>query len=441
MSSYRVSFFGLGYVGLTMAACFASKGFMVTGYDVDKGRIRSLKAGRTPMFEPGVGELIAKAGGLLRATDDPAEAVSGADFIFITTGTPSRSDGSIDTGYVESAARTIGEMLKGSNRYAVIVVKSTVVPGTTAGPVREELERGSGLAAGKGFGLVMNPEFLKEGHAVDDMFRPDRLVIGEVDRRSGDSILGLYDEFYDDHLPPVLRTTTANAELIKYANNSFLAIKIGFANSMARLCQTIPGGDVDVVMKGIGMDSRIGPEFLRAGVAWGGSCFPKDLKAIRAFAEGRGVKLGLVDASLEANDNGPLEMVAACERAIGGLEGKAVAILGLSFKPDTDDTRESPAIRMGLEFIRKGATVRAFDPAVKQAPSGFTIYGDPLDCIQGADLAVLATEWKAIQEIRPAAFKERMRNAVVMDTRRVYDRSSFRAAGVRLLQLGRDEGY
>lgn len=437
MRSYGVSFFGLGYVGLTMAACFASKGFKVIGYDVDEGKVRSLREKRAPIFEPGVEGLITDAGDLLQATDDPAEAVSASDFIFITTGTPSRSDGSIDTSYVRSAAKAIGEMMKGSDRYRVIVVKSTVVPGTTAGPIRAELEAASGLVAGKGFGLVMNPEFLKEGHAVDDMFKPDRLVVGEVDPRSGDSIVRLYDEFYDRHPPPAIRTTLENAELIKYANNSFLAIKIGFANSMARVCQTIPGGDVDVVMKGIGLDSRIGPDFLRAGVAWGGSCFPKDLRAIRAFAAERGVKLRLVDASLETNEEGPLEVVSACEKAIGGLKGKAVAILGLAFKPDTDDTRESPAIRMGLEFMRKGANVRAFDPVVRLAPPGFTISEGPLSCIEGTDLAVLATEWKALREIRPEAFVKMMRNAVVMDTRRAYDRSSFAAAGVRLLQLGR----
>ncbi|MEM4092900.1 MAG: nucleotide sugar dehydrogenase, partial [Conexivisphaerales archaeon] len=284
----RISFFGLGYVGLTMAACFASRGFDVIGYDVDNSKVKMLKEKKAPIFEPGIAKLIAESGDLLQATGDPTEAVAGSDFIFITTGTPSRDDGSIDIRYVEAAAKTIGSLLNTSGVYPVIVVKSTVVPGTTGGQIRNQLESASGRAAGDDFGLTMNPEFLKEGHAVEDMLKPDRLVIGEVNKKSGDALVSLYDDFYRHSLPPLVRTTLENAELIKYANNSFLALKISFANSIARLCEVIPGGDVDMIMKGIGLDSRIGNSFLRAGIAWGGSCFPKDLTAIRSFAKQKG---------------------------------------------------------------------------------------------------------------------------------------------------------
>ncbi|MEM3191133.1 MAG: UDP-glucose/GDP-mannose dehydrogenase family protein, partial [Candidatus Parvarchaeota archaeon] len=434
-----ISFFGLGYVGLTMAACFASRGFDVIGYDVDNSKVKMLKEKKAPIFEPGIAKLIAESGDLLQATGDPTEAVAGSDFIFITTGTPSRDDGSIDIRYVEAAAKTIGSLLNTSGVYPVIVVKSTVVPGTTGGQIRNQLESASGRAAGDDFGLTMNPEFLKEGHAVEDMLKPDRLVIGEVNKKSGDALVSLYDDFYRHSLPPLVRTTLENAELIKYANNSFLALKISFANSIARLCEVIPGGDVDMIMKGIGLDSRIGNSFLRAGIAWGGSCFPKDLKAIRSFAKQKGVRLELVDASLEVNKEGPVQVVDRCASIMGGLSGKTVALLGLAFKPDTDDIRESPAIMVGVELIRRGATVKAFDPVIKSAPNGFILSSDIVECLRGADIALLATEWKEFQKIEPKLFASVMRTAVVMDTRRVYEREAFTAAGVRLFQLGRGE--
>jgi UDPglucose 6-dehydrogenase len=432
----RAAFIGLGYVGLTTAICMASRGMEVSGYDVDGGRMESLRRGELPILEPGLDSLFegARSRGTISFPGSAEEAVRGADAVFITVGTPSRGDGSIDLSHVVSAARSIGRAMRSDSRYRVIVVKSTVVPGTTMGPVRSALEGESGMSCCRDFGLAMNPEFLREGSAVEDTLSPDRIVIGESDPRAGDLLLDLYGELHGSAMPPVLRTTPENAELIKYANNAFLAIKVSFANMFARLCSRIPGADVDVVMRGIGMDRRIGPSFLNAGMAWGGSCFPKDLRAIAAFARGMGVRLDLVEAALEMNSRGPSEVADVLEGELGGLRGRVIAVLGASFKPGTDDARESPAIWLAGELGRRGAIVRVCDPAARA--QGIEVIRDPGRCLEGADAAVLATEWDQFRDLAPGDFL-RMRGRVVVDTRRVYDPGRFGAAGVRLIQLGR----
>ena len=424
----KVSFIGLGYVGLTTAICFASKGMEVTGYDTDLEKIKKLKEGKLTIFEPGLEDLFKST--KVNFTEDPEHAIRNSDIVFITVGTPSNEDGSINLSYVKSAAKTIGENL---NEYKVIVVKSTVIPGTTMGPVREEIERASGKKCCKDFGLVMNPEFLKEGTAVKDTFYPDRLVIGESDKKAGDIVLNLYSSFYNV-LPPLVRTTPENAELIKYANNSFLAIKVSFANMMARLCMKIPGADVDTVMKGIGLDKRIGPDFLNAGIAWGGSCFPKDLKALVIFAKEKGVSLDLVEAALRLNNRGPKDIVEILEKEIGNLKGKKVGVLGVSFKPNTNDTRESPSLRLIEELISKEAKVVACDP--KAIASEINVNREVSKCLEKVDAVILATEWEDYKKLNAKDFKI-YGVKLVIDTRRVYDKEEFYKQGIKLIQLGK----
>ncbi len=427
---HRVAFIGLGYVGLTTAVCFASKGIDVVGYDVDRNKVQKLKDGRLPIYEPGLQELF-RSSKNLKFTEDPAEAIESSDVVFITVGTPSNDYGSIDLSYVKDASSTIGRYLK---EYKVVVVKSTVVPGTTSGLVRREIEASSGRKCCEDFGLVMNPEFLREGMAVYDTFHPDRIIIGEMDARSGDVLLELYRNFYQE-LPPVIRTTPENAELIKYANNAFLALKVTFANMMARLCMEIPGADVDVVMKGIGLDKRIGPDFLYAGMAWGGSCFPKDLKALVSFAREKGINLDLIESALEINRRGPVEVADILEKELNGLEGKVVAVLGVAFKPNTDDTRESPAVYLMEELIKRKAQVVACDPAATM--KNLIVKRSVNECLEKADAAVLVTEWDDYKKLRPKEFLK-LKHKLVIDTRRVYDPKDFRKMGIRLIQLGRN---
>ncbi|MDG6928025.1 MAG: UDP-glucose/GDP-mannose dehydrogenase family protein [Nitrososphaerota archaeon] len=425
----NVAFFGLGYVGLVTAATVASRGYNVFCYDVDRGKIDALRKGKVPIFEPGLEELIKKT--RVTFTDSPAEAVEKSDLIFITVGTPSMPDGSIVLRYVKAASEEIGRHM---NAYKVIAVKSTVVPGTLNGVVKPALES-NGKRCCVDFGLVSNPEFLREGRAIEDTLKPDRVVIGQADSRSGDTLESFWRDIAGQYEPPVLRTTPENAEMIKYANNSFLAMKVTFANMFARLCQRIPGADVDVVMKGIGLDRRIGKEFLYAGMAWGGSCFPKDLKAIACYAKSKGTELGLVEEALSINNRGPADIAGMAGQLIGGIKGKTVSIIGITFKPDTDDTRESPAFALAYELKSRGAEIKCCDPKASSYPEGCSFFRNYKDCLKGSDLAILVTEWEEYKKLGPEDFKL-MRNPALIDTRRVYSRELFEQNGVKLLQLG-----
>ncbi|MEM3449106.1 MAG: nucleotide sugar dehydrogenase, partial [Nitrososphaerota archaeon] len=289
----NISFFGLGYVGIVYSVGFASKGFQVTGFDIDRERVKKLGEGISPIHEPHLKELLEEciSKRTLRVTDDPEEAVSRSDVTFITVGTPSENDGSVDLKHVVKASNMIGKELKDKSRWHLITVKSTVTPGTTENIVRKTIEEVSGKTAFKDFGLAVNPEFLREGSAVEDFMKPDRIIIGTNDEKSRH----ILEEIYSTFDCPKLVTNMNTAELIKYANNAFLAMKVSFINMIANLCQEIPGCDVEVVAKGIGLDRRIGEQFLRAGAGWGGSCLPKDLKAIRSFSNKLGLNLPLTD--------------------------------------------------------------------------------------------------------------------------------------------------
>ena len=438
-----VSVIGLGYVGLTFAARLANKGFRVYGVESDEDKRKLILEGKPPFYEPGLDSLLSKAisCGSLIVMDDLQSAIRDSCITFVCVGTPSRADGSVDLSQVESAVREIGRALKGKKEYHLVVLRSTVPPRTTEGLVKELLERESGKTAGSGFGLCFNPEFLSEGKAIEGVTNPDRLVIGAVDERSGKLLLEFYREFYSGRLPPTLLTNPVNAELIKYANNAFLAMKISFANMFSRLCSKLKGADVRVVMKGIGMDSRICNAFLGAGLGWGGSCFPKDTRGILSYARRLGVDLKLVKASIDVNEEQVDYAIELAESIVEGLGGKLVAVLGLAFKPGTDDVRESRAIKLVERLLEKGARVRVHDP--KAMDNARKILGDRVeyaislkDCLRDADLCVLATEWPEYRKLGQEDLIRLMKSPALLDCRRVYDPEKFRRVRFAAIGLG-----
>jgi len=432
MSDYRLSFFGLGYVGLTTAACFASKGFQVICFDVDKAKVNAVNRGELPFHEPGLDKLTKSSvnRGLLKATSDFKEAILKSDITFITVGTPSKEDGSIDLTYIREASKMIGRALKTKSDWHLVVVKSTVIPTTTEKMVKPIIEQESGKICGRDFGLCMNPEFLREGSAVEDTFNPDRIVIGEYDERSGERLVKLYQEFYGENTPPIIRTSLVNAELIKYVSNAFLAMKVSFINMVANLCERIPGADVEVVARGIGMDKRIGPYFLKAGLGFGGSCFPKDLKALLAYARKIGVDLPLVEMTLKINEDQPLKAVQMAKELLGDLKGRRIAILGLAFKPNTDDMRNAVSIKLINELLKRGAIVVAYDPAA--VDNAERIFGNKIEyansareCLRGAEAAIIVTEWDEFKQLTPDDFINHMKKPIVIDGRRIYNPEQF----------------
>ncbi len=426
-----VSVVGLGYVGLTVAACLASRGFRVIGIEVDRERVDAVNTGRSPIHEPGLERLLRSSvrRGALRASADYAE-LTRTDVTFITVGTPSLPDGSIDLRYVVEASESIGRALRSKEGRHLVVVKSTVVPGTTERVVAPRVAESSGRELGDSLLVAVNPEFLREGSAVRDMMRPDRIVIGDVGDGSSEVVAELYREFYGRRMPPVVKTSAVNAEMIKYASNAFLAAKISLINEIANVCERIPGADVRIVAQGIGLDPRIGPHFLGAGIGFGGSCFPKDVRALIATARELGYEPAMLRAALEVNDRQPLRAVEMAEEVLGGLRSKRAAVLGLAFKPNTDDVRESPALKLVEELLRRGAEVRAYDPAAAtnaaRALGGRAeVVGNLEDCLREADVCFIATDWEEFRSLRPEDFRRLMRRPVVIDGRRVYDPERF----------------
>ena len=340
----KISVIGVGYVGLCTAVGFASKGYSVLSSDVDSKKVAKINEGIAPFHEPNLPELLSKSlqdGNFKSLPNGTQKAVQETDITYIAVGTPSKPDGSIDLKFIEAVSHDIGKALKEKETYHVVVVKSTVVPGTTQNVVKPILEAESKKKCGEGFGLCMNPEFLRQGCAFHDAFNADRVVVGSWDKKSGDTLEALYRDFYSGKVPPIIRTSLATAELIKYASNAMLATKISFINSIANMCEKIPGADVKVVSTAMGLDKRIGPLFLDAGLGYGGSCFPKDVKALIACSKAFGYAPELLESVENVNHDQPLKAVELIKEQLGSLKGKKIAILGLAFKPDTDDMREA----------------------------------------------------------------------------------------------------
>lgn len=434
----RVAIIGAGYVGLVTGACLAEKGHAVICVDRDAEKVARIARGEAPIHEAGLPELLNKhAGRGLRTTTSVADAVRESEIVMIAVGTP--FDGrAIDLSQVLSACDDIGRAIADHDGYPVVVVKSTVVPGTTVGPVRERLEKASGRRAGTDFGLGANPEFLTEGTAVDDFMHPDRIVVGGVDTRSLEVLAALYAEFKG---VPVIRTNPSTAEMIKYASNALLATLISFSNEIADLAGAV--GEIDAldVMRGVHesgyLTVRDGARrlrapiasFLEAGCGFGGSCLPKDVSALVAHGGAHGVSMPVLDAVLAVNRGRPERVLAHLSRHLPSLSGRRVAVLGLAFKPDTDDVRESPAFPIVRRLLESGANVVAFDP-VAMGPARRVLQGPAIeyapslaDAVKGAEAIVIVTRWNEFKEV-PALVAGRTPAPLVFDARRMLDRES-----------------
>jgi UDPglucose 6-dehydrogenase len=427
---------GAGYVGLVSGACFADFGHNVTCVDKDAGRIAMLESGRIPIYEPGLDAMVAanRREGRLTFTTDLAPAVAAADVVFIAVGTPSRrGDGHADLSFVEAAAREIALALNG---YKVVVTKSTVPVGTgdmVEGIIRE-------VRPDATFAVVSKPEFLREGAAHEDFKRPDRIVVGTTDQQAQDVMSALYRPLYLNQ-SPLLFTDRRTSELIKYAANAFLATKITFINEIADLCEKV-GGNVQDVARGMGLDKRIGPKFLHPGPGFGGSCFPKDTLALMRTGDAHGVPLEIVNAVNAVNERRKNAMAARVIDALGGTaDGASVAVLGLSFKPNTDDIRESPALALIAGLQEAGARVRTFDPQgmepARLALNDVHFAADAYDCAAGADALVLVTEWESFRALDLARVAGVMRKPILVDLRNVYTPAEARAAGLAYHSIGR----
>lgn len=440
----KVGVLGVGYVGLATAGCLATK-LRCVAVDRDKDRISVLEAGRVPMHEKGLRTLLSKGRASKRlsfAVD--TSALAGADAVFIAVGTPGLEDGSIDLSQVKSAATDLAAYLKDAKNRPLVLVRSTVVPGTTSEVVRPILEHGSGKLSGDGFLLCSNPEFLREGSAIRDSLSPERIVLGAGDEDSLRAARTLYRALYGPNTPPIVATTLEGAELVKYASNSLLATKVSFVNLLAGVCEQYPGTDINDVALGIGLDSRIGRQFLQAGPGFGGSCFPKDVKAFSAYLRRLAMDSSILDGVLAINDFQPEHVVAMAEAKGGPLKGKTAAVLGLAFKADTGDVRGSRSIRLVETLLRRGATVCVHDPVAADAAKAelgarVTYCSSADDCLRGADFAFTMTAWKEYKGIEPKRYAKLMRSPVLIDARRIYDPAVY-SEHLTYVAVGRGEG-
>jgi UDPglucose 6-dehydrogenase len=394
----KISIVGTGYVGLVTGICFSSQGHDVTCVDVDRERVKKINSGVPPIYEKGLEKMLQKVliKGKLSATTDLKGAVEKSEISFICVGTPSGLLGDIDLRYIEEVGRDIGKLL--TDEYHIVVMKSTVVPGTTEYSLIPLIEEASGKKAGSDFGAAMNPEFLREGNAIDDFLHPDRIVIGGIDERSTEAVSKLYSGFD----APIMKTNPRTAEMIKYATNSFLATKISFINEIGNICKSL---EIDCyeVAEGLGMDSRVSPSFLRAGIGFGGSCFPKDVKAIVGKAKEVYYHPQVLNAALELNETQPLRLLKLVEKKVGDLRGKDVVVLGLAFKPDTDDMREAPSIKIINALLKKGANVHATDPKALVATKSILgdrikYYENPRKALKHGEIVLIVTEWDEYKE-------------------------------------------
>jgi UDPglucose 6-dehydrogenase len=432
----RVAMIGTGYVGLVSGACFADFGHVVTCVDKDPSKIERLEKGEIPIFEPGLDDLVASnvRGGRLSFALDGAEAIRTADAVFIAVGTPSRrGDGHADLSYVYAAAEEIAGLIEG---FTVVVTKSTVPVGTGDEIERIIRERRPDAQ----FAVVSNPEFLREGAAIEDFKRPDRVVVGTEDARAQEVMRELYRPLNLNETP-ILFTGRRTSELIKYAANAFLAMKITFINEMADLCEAV-GADVQQVARGIGLDKRIGSKFLHAGPGYGGSCFPKDTLALVRTAVDAGTPVRLIETTVEVNDARKKAMAGRVATSLDGdLKGKTVALLGVTFKPNTDDMRDAPSLDVVPALLAAGATVQAYDPEGMHEASklldGVIFKDGPYDAVEGADVVVILTEWDQFRALDLDRIKLLVRQPVMVDLRNVYRPDDMRARGFRYTSIGR----
>lgn len=442
MPQATIGVIGLGYVGLTTGVCFASRGWKVIGYDIDEEKVEKLARGLPTFYESGLDTILRRTLKSKKFVPTSDKRMLGdVDVLFLCVGTPSNNDGSANLSFIRESSSFIASVIRKSKSYKVVCIKSTVPPCTAMSVVCPILENESGRKDGEGFGLCSNPEFLREGNAIEDTLNPDKVVIGCAKQKTLKVIKKLYQEFYRKQKPPIFVTTPINAELIKYANNAFLATKISFINSIARLCQSIPGGDVEVVAKAIGMDRRIGSLFLKAGLGYGGSCFPKDVKALISLSSQHKVNVPLLNAVHSVNEEQPMEAVKMVQKVLGDLKGKVIAILGLAFKPDTDDMREAVSVRIINKLLGEQAIVKVHDPLA--VPTARKIFGGSVeyfsrkeDCIRDSDCVIIVTEWKEYSTLSPRIFSSLMREPLIIDGRRVLSSHAFSKLRYYAIGLG-----
>ncbi len=429
----KICVIGTGYVGLVTGACFADLGNTVTCLDVDASRIERLKQGIMPIYEPGLEQIVQQnvRHGRLQFTTSYPEALKDAEFAFIAVGTPSGVDGEADLQYVRQAAEAIADIVD----HPIVVVNKSTVPVGTGDWVAEVINR---RRAGKPleFSVVSNPEFLREGSAINDFMMPDRVVLGSLDRNAAEKVAQLYQSLRC----PIMITDLRTAEMIKYASNAFLATRISFINEIANICEEL-GADVREVARGMGLDKRIGPAFLDAGLGWGGSCFPKDVKALAHMAVLHGTHPQLLQAVMEINRNQRRRVVVKLRKALGSLDQKVIGVLGLSFKPNTDDIREAPALEVIHLLENEGALVKAYDPqAMENARSVLPrvqLVDTPYQVAEGADALVLATEWNEFKQLDFEQIYHSMRQPIIMDARNLWDPEKLRSLGFTYFGIGR----
>ncbi len=440
----RVGVIGLGYVGLVTAACLAEMGNHLTCVDSDEEKVGALLAGRVPIYEPGLQEMVGRnlAGGRLRFTTSVRDAVEPSDVLFLTVGTPARDDGSADLSAVESVAREVAAHL---NDFKIIVEKSTV-PVNTGERVKRTIQRGN--KRGVDFEVVSNPEFLREGSAIEDFLSPDRIVVGVESERAAEIMRRLYRPVLEGRFlkpgsarpPELVVTDVRSAELIKHASNSFLALKISFINAIAGICEQA-GADVEDVARGVGLDSRIGPQFLHAGLGYGGSCFPKDLAAFYEISRDLGYDFSLLREVIAINAEQRRRFLRKVEEALWVVKGKLVGVLGLAFKPGTDDIREAPALEVLRWLEKEGARVKAYDPAamenVRRLYPDVTYCPSPYEAAQGADALLFLTEWDEFASLDLARLHSLMNHAIIVDGRNIFSAQAMAEAGFEYYSLGR----
>ncbi len=431
----HIAIIGAGYVGLVTGACFSEFGVFVTCVDKDINKIESLRQGAVPFYEPGLEELVKRniKQNRLKFTTDIGEAVEESLVIFIAVGTPPRGDGSADMIYVDEVAREISNHIKS---YKVIVTKSTVPVGTGE-RIRKIISQH--LREAVDFDIVSNPEFLREGAAIEDFMRPNRVVIGAKSQQATAIVKDLYKSLYLIETPFVI-TNIETAELIKYASNSFLATKISFINEMANLCEKV-GADVNVVAKGMGLDGRIGSKFLHAGPGFGGSCFPKDTRALLKIASDNNIELRIVNAAVKANERQMASVSEKIRNALNDVKGKTIAILGLSFKPNTDDIREAPAVSIIQNLLNAGADIKTYDPVAmdnaKAVLPRITYCNDAYEACEGADAAVIVTEWNQFRNLELAKLIKILKQPYFFDLRNIYDQQKMKETGFKYYSVGR----
>ena len=435
----KIAIVGTGYVGLVSGACFAEMGADVTCIDVDKRKIEMLRKGQIPIYEPGLEELVARnvADGRLHFSTELGECLDEVEIVFSAVGTPPDEDGSADLRYVLEVAREFGRKI---NRYTLLVTKSTVPVGTAQKVKQTVAEELAARGVEVEFDVASNPEFLKEGDALDDFMKPDRVVVGVESERAKQLMERLYKPFMMNNYRMIF-TDVASAEMIKYAANSMLATRISFMNDIANLCEIV-GADVNMVRKGIGADARIGSKFLYAGCGYGGSCFPKDVKALIRTAEQRGYRMQVLEAVEAVNERQKGILYEKFEREFDGeVEGRCVAMWGLSFKPETDDMREAPSLVLIERLLAAGCRVRVFDPiamdeARRRLGDRVEYCSSKYEALEGADALMIVTEWKQFRLPNWARVAEAMKGGVVIDGRNIYERHEVEAAGLKYLRIG-----